>query len=178
MSWNFIPNGWSEQSINTDTTDNSCNSNTDIIDNSNTDNIEWTPTTVYTDEVDEAQEWMEVSTPSNESYEISYYGAEDKEDELEWNAIEESSIEAVIDNVWATDEAIASGLWYLAQNAEKPISLWDGEYDMVHNDSVKLEALKTLAKMKGHFESKKRKKTSTKGIKYILIREPEKNPLL
>lgn len=170
MSWNFISNGWSEQSIDTSTTNNSDNSDTNI--------IEWTPTTVHANEMDETQEWMEVSTPRNESYEISYSWTEDKEDEFEWYAIEESSIEAVIDDIWATDEAIASGLWYLAQNAEKPISLWDGEYQMVNDDSVKLEALKTLAKMKGHFESKKRKKTSTKGIKYILIREPEKNPLL
>jgi hypothetical protein len=49
---------------------------------------------------------------------------------------------------------------------------------MAPSDTIKMDALKTLAKMKGHFETKRKKKFTNKGIKYVLIREPTKNPLL
>lgn len=166
MSWN-----WKPSNITSSETSNN-------IDNTN--NTSWEDNwTIHSSEMEEPEEWMEVSIPETTStINYSYERTEVEEDELEWDVGTESSIEVIIDNVWATDTRIAEWLWYLAQYSEKAISTWDGEYVNVSNDSVKLEALKTLAKMKGHFETKRKKKFTNKGIKYILIREPTKNPLL
>ncbi len=163
MNWNWKP---------TDITGSTTISWDTNIDNSDN----WT---IHSTEMDWIETELEMSIRGATSNIFSNYErTEIEEDELEWDAGEESSIEEVIDNAWATDTKIAKELWYLAQNWEKAISTWDGWYIMAPSDTIKMDALKTLAKMKGHFETKRKKKFNNKQIKYILIRDTQKNPLL
>ena len=162
MSWNWKPANLTDCEPGENISDN--NSTTDLTDNC----------TIRSSEVERTEERMEVSMPSwTDISEDSDSWTEIEEDEFELDA---TSIEKVADKVWATDEAIVCWLWYLANHWEKAISDWDGSYIMAPNDSVKLDALKTLSKMKWHFETKRKKQFTNKKIKYVLVRDT-KNPL-
>lgn len=89
----------------------------------------------------------------------------------DWEGIESdgTSLATIAEEVWATPQAIISGLWEIAQNGTKEISDGDGWSLTVNNDSVKLEALKTLTKI--YMDQKKNKKQKVKGISYVLIRD-------
>jgi hypothetical protein len=78
----------------------------------------------------------------------------------------------VIDDVGATDREIVGGIWHLARYAVKGhVINIDGEVEIYQTDdnSTRIEALKTLAKMKGHLSEKAKKKIKNKNIKYVLI---------
>jgi len=89
----------------------------------------------------------------------------------DWEGIESdgTSLATIAEEAWATPKAIISGLWEIAQHGTKEISDGDGWSLTVNNDSVKLEALKTLTKI--YMDQKKNKKQKVKGIAYVLIRD-------
>lgn len=80
-----------------------------------------------------------------------------------------TSLATIAEEVGATPKALMAGLWEIAQNWTKEISDCDGGSITVNNDSVKLEALKTLTKI--YMDQKKNKKQKAKGISYFLIRD-------
>lgn len=69
-------------------------------------------------------------------------------------------------------------MWHIARNATRTRVIFDSESktkEIIRDDdnTVRLDALKTLAKMKGHLDNNRRRrngKSNTK-IKYILIND-------
>ncbi len=60
------------------------------------------------------------------------------------------------------------GLWYYSQNATKYVVV-DGSIEEVDNDSARIDALKTLAKL--HFDKQFRTIKRNKKLNVILIRD-------
>lgn len=106
-------------------------------------------------QVPESKDW-DLTTPPNDiwAYEV-----------------EEKTIADVFDSpeIGATDEWLAK--WYVevASTAKKPVSLWDGEYDMVPDWWVRRQAFHDIARMKNHFTEKARKPKGFKGKTIILV---------
>lgn len=106
----------------------------------------------------------------NKTTEVMRYDCEAQETDIDWLETEDEIIR-VADDVWATDNAVIGGIWHLANHAQKPISLWDGNYDMVDDNATRLAALIHLSKVRDHLEKKNKKKKSNTKIKYVLIRD-------
>lgn len=160
MNWNFNKSG-SSTSESTDSIDTTSNYTWD--------NTDWYNWTLHDSEENTIEEWMEVSTStmtmsiSNESErtEIEAY-------DFEWDGAEKSIEETIDEEI--SDVELVQWLVQLATSATKYELVWFQEYAEVPNNAVKLDALKTLAKMKWHFEKRAKKKQQKTGIKYILIR--------
>ena len=91
--------------------------------------------------------------------------------QFEWDVEEiedEDDPSVVADSVWATKMAVVAGIWYMAQNATKPVII-DDEVQYVKNDAVKLEALKALQKL--HFDKALKKSKRNSKLKVVLIRD-------
>jgi hypothetical protein len=90
-------------------------------------------------------------------------------------------ISDIIDEVGATDRELIGGIWYIAKTAQRTRVIFDRESEsteIIHEDdnTVRLDALKTLAKMKGHLDNNRKRrhgKSNTK-IKYVLINDTAK----
>lgn len=64
--------------------------------------------------------------------------------------------------------AVVAGIWYMAQNATKPVII-DDEVHYVKNDATKLDALKSLQKL--HFDKIYKKAKRNSKLKVVLIRD-------
>lgn len=93
-------------------------------------------------------------------------------DESEWitpyEEVDESDTSAVLDSVWATKAAVVGWLWLFAQNATKHVVV-DWMLEEVSNDSARIDALKTLAKL--HFDKQFRTVKRNKKLNVVLIRD-------
>lgn len=93
-------------------------------------------------------------------------------DESEWitpyEEVDESDTSAVLDSVWATKAAVVGGLWYQSKNATKHVVV-DWMLEEVPNDSARIDALKTLAKL--HFDKQFRTVKRNKKLNVVLIRD-------
>lgn len=97
-----------------------------------------------------------------------YATAGTEEEEVEWSDIDATDI---ID-----DKEVIGGIMYLAKNAEKTHVFFDkdtGDIQRVPVDDnpTRLEALKTLAKMKWLLSDRIKKKKKNTNIKYILVND-------
>ena len=119
---------------------------------------------------DSGEESEETSTAERQVHQSGVTTTES--DESEWitpyEEVDESDTSAVLDSVWATKAAVVGGLWYQSQNATKHVVV-DWMLEEIQNDSARIDALKTLAKL--HFDKQFRTVKRNKKLNVVLIRD-------
>ena len=82
--------------------------------------------------------------------------------------VDDTDTAAVLDSVWATKAAVVGWLWYYSQHATKSVVV-DWMIEEVANDTARIDALKTLAKL--HFDKQFRTVKRNKKLNVVLIRD-------
>lgn len=117
--------------------------------------------------------WEESEETSEALWQVHQsWGTAITSDEPEWTSeieeVDDTDTAAVLDSVWATKAAVVEGLWYYSKEATKHVVV-DGILEEVPNDSARIDALKTLAKL--HFDKQFRTVKRNKKLNVILIRD-------